>query len=148
MYRHILVSTDGSDLAHKAVVHALALAKAVGARVTALTVESTFDVFNVPSSKDRDMSAAFVEHAEHAKTHAGRVLTRVSEAAKAAGVACETVQVEQDQPYKAIIQSAKERGCDLIVMASHGRAGIAALVLGSVTNKVLTHTDIPVLVCH
>src|SRR5258708_5452078 len=68
--------------------------------------------------------------------------------ARAAGVACETVQIEQDHPYEGIIETAERRGCDLIVMASHGRSGIAAIVLGSVTTKVLTHTKIPVLVCH
>ena len=71
-----------------------------------------------------------------------------SDAAKAAGVPCETVQLEHDQPYKAIIMTAKEKGCDVIVMASHGRSGISAVLLGNVTNKVLTHTNIPVLVCH
>jgi len=64
------------------------------------------------------------------------------------GFVCDTVQVEEDHPYEAIIVTAEQRGCDLIVMASHGRSGIAAVVLGSVTTKVLTHTKIPVLVCH
>ena len=72
----------------------------------------------------------------------------VAEVAKTAGVSCETVQLEHDQPYEAIIKTAADRGCDLIVMASHGRSGISAVLLGSVTNKVLTHTKIPVLVCH
>ena len=75
-------------------------------------------------------------------------LDGVAEEARAAGVVCETVQVEQDHPYQGIIDTAEQRGCDLIVMASHGRSGIAAIVLGSVTTKVLTHTKIPVLVCH
>jgi nucleotide-binding universal stress UspA family protein len=75
-------------------------------------------------------------------------LNGVAEAARTAGVACEIVQVEQDHPYEAIIDTAQQRGCDLIVMASHGRSGITAIVLGSVTTKVLTHTKIPVLVCH
>jgi nucleotide-binding universal stress UspA family protein len=148
MYRHILVATDGSELAHRAVMHALALAKAVGASVTAMTVESSFNVHDVPTSKDYELSAAFLEHAEHAKAHAGKILSRVADAARSAGVSCEVVHVEQDHPHKGIIETAKQKGCDLIVMASHGRSGIAALVLGSVTNKVLTHTDIPVLVCH
>jgi nucleotide-binding universal stress UspA family protein len=148
MYRHILVSTDGSELAHRAVTHALALAKSVGAKVTAMTVEAPFNVHHVPTSKDYEMSAAFVQHAEQAKAHAGKILSRVADAARSAGVSCEVVQIEQDHPYKGIIETAKQKGCDLIVMASHGRSGIAALVLGSVTNKVLTHTDIPVLVCH
>jgi nucleotide-binding universal stress UspA family protein len=77
-----------------------------------------------------------------------REYDRVTDAANAAGVACETVQVEHDHPYQAIIATAKDKGCDIIVMASHGRSGLSAILLGSVTNKVLTHTNIPVLVCH
>jgi nucleotide-binding universal stress UspA family protein len=76
------------------------------------------------------------------------VLNRVANAAKQAGVSCDTIQVENERPYKAIIATAADRGCDLIVMASHGRSGLSAIVLGSVTNKVLTHTKTPVLVCH
>jgi nucleotide-binding universal stress UspA family protein len=148
MYRHILVSTDGTELAHRAVTHALALAKAVGAKVSAVTVESPFNVYEVPTSKDYQMSAAFAQHAEQGKAHASRILSRVVEEARVAGVNCDTTHIEHYHPYKGIIEAAKQRGCDLIVMASHGRSGVAALVLGSVTNKVLTHTDIPVLVCH
>jgi nucleotide-binding universal stress UspA family protein len=76
------------------------------------------------------------------------VLNRVANAAKQVGVLCDTVQVEDARPYQAIIATAGDRGCDLIVMASHGRSGLSAVVLGSVTNKVLTHTKTPVLVCH
>jgi len=76
------------------------------------------------------------------------VLDAIAEDARTAGVICETVQAEQDQPYQGIIDVAAQRGCDLIVMASHGRSGLTAIVLGSVTTKVLTHTKIPVLVCH
>jgi nucleotide-binding universal stress UspA family protein len=148
MYRHILIPTDGSELAQKAVTHGLSLAKSVGARVTALTVEASFNVYDVPASKVHEMSGAFVEHAEHAKAHATKLLSTVADAAKAAGVQCETMQIVQDHPYEAIVAIAKDKRCDLIVMASHGRTGIAAIVLGSVTTKVLTHTTIPVLVCH
>ena len=148
MYRHILIPTDGSELAGTAVRHGLALAKAVGAKVTALTVEGSFDVYTVPASKVYEMSGAFAQHAERAKAHAEKILNGVAEAARSAGVVCETVQIEEDHPYEAIIDTAQQRGCDLIVMASHGRSGIAAIVLGSVTTKVLTHTKIPVLVCH
>ena len=76
------------------------------------------------------------------------MLEHASGKAKAVDVRCETLQVEHEQPYQAIIAASKDRGCDLIVMASHGRSGISALLLGSVTNKVLTHTKTPVLVCH
>jgi nucleotide-binding universal stress UspA family protein len=148
MYRHILIPTDGSELAHRAVSHGLSLAKSVGAKVTTLTVEGSFNVYAIPTSKDYEISGAFAGHVEQAKAHAGKILDGVAEEARAAGVICETVQIEQDQPYKAIIETAKQRDCDLIVMASHGRSGIAAIVLGSVTTKVLTHTKIPVLVCH
>jgi nucleotide-binding universal stress UspA family protein len=147
MYRHILIPTDGSELAHKAVVHGLSLAKAVGAKVTALTVESSFNVYDVPASGETRISAAFAAHAQQAGAHGAAILNRIADEAKAAGVPCELVQMIHDQPDEAIVATAKEKGCDLIVMASHGRSGIAAMVLGSVTAKALTHTTIPVLVC-
>ena len=148
MYRNILIATDGSALAEKAIAHGLGLAKAVGAKVTALIVEAPFNVFDVPESRMRQMPEAFAQHAEYVKRHAGKVLDGVAEAAKKAGVACDTVQMEHDQPYRAIIDTAKSKGCDAIIMASHGRGGISAVLLGSVTNKVLTHTAIPVVVVH
>jgi len=148
MYRHILIPTDGSELAHRAVAHGLSLAKSLGAKVTALVVEASFNVYALPSSRMNLISSAFAEYAEHAKAHASKILNSVADEAKAAGVACETMQITHDHPYETIVATAKEKGCDLIVMASHGRAGIAAVVLGSVTTKVLTHTKIPVLVCH
>jgi nucleotide-binding universal stress UspA family protein len=147
MYRHILIPTDGSELSHRAVRHGLSLAKAVGAKVTAVTVEASFNVYDVPSSRMYEMSGAFAEYMERAKAHAGKILDTVTEAARSAGVTCETVQLEQDHPHQAIIAAAEKMNCDLIVMGSHGRSGIVAVVLGSVTNKVLTHTTIPVLVC-
>ena len=148
MYRHILIPTDGSELSRRAVQHGVSLAKSGGAKVTALTVEGSFNVYDVPASKVYEMSGSFAEHVERTKAHAEKILNSVAEEARSAGVTCETVQVEQDHPYEAIIDTAQRRGCDLIVMASHGRSGIAAIVLGSVTTKVLTHTKIPVLVCH
>ena len=148
MYRNILIATDGSELANKAVVHGLDLAKAVGAKVTALIVEAPFNVFEVPASRINVMTEAFRAHAATVKQHAGKVLGEVAAAAQKAGVACDTVQIEHEQPYQAIIDTAKSKGCDAIVMASHGRSGISAVLLGSVTNKVLTHTNIPVLVVH
>ena len=74
-------------------------------------------------------------------------MNHVADAAKAVGVSCDTVQIEHDHSYEAIITTAKDKGCDVIVMASHGRSGISAVLLGSVTNKVLTHTNISVVVC-
>jgi nucleotide-binding universal stress UspA family protein len=148
MYRHILIPTDGSEFAQRAVPHGLKLAKAVGAKVTALVVEHTFDLYAVPESKIYSMPKEFAAYNKKIKEHARKVLDDVEQAAKTAGVKCATVQMVHDQPYEAIIKTAKNKGCDLIVMASHGRSGISGLVLGSVTTKVLTHTKIPVLVCH
>ena len=148
MYRHILIPTDGSELAHKAVIQGLSLAKAVGAKVTALTVEASFNIYDIPPSRVGLMSNAFEEYTKHSRAHAATILDGVADEAKAAGVQCKTVQVIQDRPYEAIVATAKAKGCDLIVMASHGRTGITAVALGSVTAKVLTHTTIPVLVYH
>jgi len=95
MYRHILIPTDGSELARSAVHHGLSLAKAVGAKVTALTVEASFDVYTVPASRVYEMSGAFAEHAERAKAHAEKILNGVAEEARQAGVICETVQIDR-----------------------------------------------------
>jgi nucleotide-binding universal stress UspA family protein len=148
MYRHILIATDGSALAEHAVTSGIALAKSVGAKASIIVVEPSFNVFSVPESQVRQMSEAFAKHAEQIKKHAAQVLDRAADAAKAAGVACNKIQVEHDSPYEAIIAAAKDNACDLIVMASHGRGGVSAVLLGSVTSKVLTHTKIPVLVVH
>jgi nucleotide-binding universal stress UspA family protein len=148
MYRHILIPTDGSELAEHGVTNGLSLAKSVGAKVTVIVVEEPFNWLSVSETQAQRALAELAKHTEQIKKHAASVLNRVANAAKQAGVACDTIQVENAQPYQAIIATARDRGCDLIVMASHGRSGISAVVLGSVTNKVLTHTKTPVLVCH
>jgi nucleotide-binding universal stress UspA family protein len=148
MYRHILIPTDGSELAEHALTAGLSLAKSVGAKVSVIVVEEPFNWFSVSETKARQMPDEFAKHAEQIKMHATSVLNRAANAAKQAGVSCDTIQVEDVQPYQAIITAARDKGCDLIVMASHGRSGLSAVVLGSVTNKVLTHTKTPVLVCH
>ena len=126
----------------------MSLAKSLGAKVSVIIVEEPFDWLGVSETKAQQALGELANHAEQIKKHAASVLNRIADTAKQAGVPCETIQVENAQPYKAIIAAALDRGCDLIVMASHGRSGISAVVLGSVTNKVLTHTKIPVLVCH
>jgi nucleotide-binding universal stress UspA family protein len=143
MYTNILIPTDGSQLAGKAVDHGIALAKRIGARVTVLTVLPPFHTFTTDTQMIEDTPA---QYQARVQKHAEKTLGAVAHAAQAAGVACETVQVEHEHPYQAIIDIAKSEGCDLIVMASHGRHGISAIVLGSETVKVLTHSKIPVLV--
>ena len=147
MYRHILIPTDGSELAEHAVSNGLSLAKSVGAKVSVIIVEAPF-MFNVPESRVQQMQDAFAKNADEIKKHATSVITRAAEAAKLAGVSCDTIQVEHEQPYRAIIAAATDKGCDLIVMGSHGRSALSAVLLGSVTIKVLTHTKTSVLVCH
>ena len=146
MYRHILIPTDGSELAEHGVAHGLALAKFAGAKVTAIIViEQLLPLLSFP--EHGGTVETFTKYAEQLEKHAARVLDRVANAAKQAGVTCDTIKVEDVKPYEAIIATATDRGGDLIVMASHGRSGLSAIVLGSVTNKVLTYAKIPVLVC-
>jgi nucleotide-binding universal stress UspA family protein len=154
VYRHILVATDGSELAEHAVTNGLSLAKSVGAKVTVIQVVEQLGWLTVSESK---VQRAFVEqgrvqelgkYVEYFKKQAASVLNRAENAAKQAGMSCDTILVEDERPYQAIITTAADRHCDLIVMASHGRSGLSAVVLGSVTNKVLTHTKISVLVVH
>src|SRR5271154_6668801 len=143
MYTNILIPTDGSELAEKAVQHGIVLAKRIGAKATALTVLPYFHMLTADPQMIEDTPA---EYEARTQRHASKILGAVAEAAQAAGVACETIQVEHEHPYRAIIDTAGSKGCDLIVMASHGRHGISAMVLGSETVKVLTHCKIPVLV--
>ena len=143
MYAHILIPTDGSELAEKAVRDGIALAKRIGAKITALTVLPPFHMFTTDTQMLEDTPAQYKTRMQE---NAKKTLGAVASAAKAAGIACETVQVEHEHPYQAIIDTAVSKGCDLIVMASHGRHGISAIVLGSETVKVLTHCKIPVLV--
>lgn len=141
MYRHILIPTDGSELAERGVAQGLALAKSLGATVSFIFVVEQFS----------EVSGRFLEaiatYAELRKEQATSVLDGAANAARTAGISCETIQVESGQPHQAIIAAAADKGCDLIVMSSHGRSGLSALLIGSVTNKVLTHAKTPVLVC-
>jgi len=143
MFKHILIPTDGSDLSRKAVLYGVQLAKDSKANVTSITVTdpyraATMDAVLVPIDEE--------DYEEASRQLSERAMEQVKMAAEAAGVKCETIREVHDQPYRAIIDAAHALGCDLIVMASHGRRGISALLLGSETVKVLTHSTIPVLV--
>jgi nucleotide-binding universal stress UspA family protein len=143
MYTHMLIPTDGSELAGKAVRHGIELAKRISAKTTVLTVLPPFHTFTTDTQMIEDTPARYQARMHE---HAEKTLGAAARAAQAAGVVCETVEIEHEHPYRAIVDLAETKGCDLIVMASHGRHGIAALVLGSETVKVLTHCKIPVLV--
>jgi len=143
MFKHILIPTDGSDLSRKAVLYGVQLAKSCGAKVTSITVTdpyraATMDAVLIPIDEQ--------DYEEASRQMSERAMEQVKMAADAAGIKCETVREVHDQPYRAIIDAAHALGCDLIVMASHGRRGLSALLLGSETVKVLTHSTIPVLV--
>ena len=124
----------------------MALAKSLGAKVSAIVVEEPLDWHRF-SEMTAQPPQELQKYLEEPKKQARSVLDRVAREAKQAGVSCETIQVEGGQPYQAIIAAAEDKGCDLIVMSSHGRSGLAGVLIGSVTHKVLTHTKIPVLVC-
>jgi nucleotide-binding universal stress UspA family protein len=143
MHRHILIPTDGSALSQAAVEYGVALAKSVGAKVTVLTVSVPFHIFAAEPAMITDTPE---QYAKRVEVLARRYLDAAKEIALTAGMSCETLHFEHDQPYLAIIETAANKSCDLIVMASHGRRGISAVVLGSETSKVLTHSSIPVLV--
>jgi len=145
MYKHLLVPTDGSKLSDKAVVQAIELAKALGADITFLHATPAMAQ---PMYAD-GMSVGMIsrkEYNQRAKADSAKVLDRVSAKAKTAGVDTKVVHVITDAPWESIVATAKKVKADAIVMASHGRRGIASLLLGSETTKVLTHSTVPVLV--
>lgn len=143
MFRKILIPTDGSPLATLAVDAGIALAKEVGAKVTVFTVTEPFHLVSLDAEQ---IGKLRVQYEALADVHASDTLTAACAKAEAAGVPCETGHVRNRDVYTAIIGKAEDIGADLIVMASHGRGGVGALVIGSVASKVLTHSTIPVLV--
>jgi len=143
MYKHILIASDGSDLAAKAVTHGLALAKAVGAKATVITVSEPWAAI---APGEVGMAFPIEDYEKGAADNAERILSAATEAAKAAGVACATQHVKDRFPAEGIIEAAKTSGADLIVMASHGRRGVSRLLLGSQANRVVTHSEVPVLI--
>ena len=144
MYKHILIPTDGSPLSEEAIKQGLRLAKTLSAKVTVLTTVPPFHVFAVEPTMVTDTRDQYEK--DVMRIAEGR-LAFPREAAKVAGVVYEDIFMIAEHPWAAIVETAKTRGCDLIVMASHGRKGVSALLLGSETTKVLTHTTIPTLVC-
>lgn len=143
MFKHILIPTDGSQASERAVLAGVALARDTGATLVGLTVVPPFHVLTTSV----DMLETTAEQYEHmAHQRAQRLLSAFEQAAKEANVPCRVMQVVGDSPYETIISTARDQGCDLILMASHGHKGLKGLLLGSETQKVLVHSAIPVLV--
>lgn len=144
MFKHILLPTDGSELSERAVAAGVDLAKAVGAKVTGVYAMESFPLTYYGEYVPADaFSPEEFEAAE--KRRADTYLGHVKDLAGKAGVPCEVLTMRDALPHDAIIAAAEKAGCDLIYMATHGRRGISALLLGSETTKVLTHSKIPVL---
>lgn len=143
MFKHLLLPTDGSPQSEEAIRQGIALAKETQARVTGIHVVPEFHVFTYRPDMLEDTRAEYVRDSQ---AQAAKILQSVENAARDAGVPCDTVCAVSDEPYAAIIKTADEKGCDLIAMASHGRKGIKGLLVGSETQKVLTHSHQPVIV--
>jgi nucleotide-binding universal stress UspA family protein len=144
MFKNILVPTDGSEQSQSAVRSAVELAKVHGAKLTGIHVIPDYHLLIAYEGAFDPITEERIE--QEAKARAATYLTQIEEAAREAGVACRTVCETSDHPYDAILRAADAQGCDLIVMTSHGRKGLAAVLLGSETRKVLTHARVPVLV--
>ena len=142
MYKRILFPTDGSEITAKAVQTALGMAKLTGAELNVLAVKEPFP-YSAISEMQPVPPQEFFDAQERV---ASARVTAVTDAASAAGVRAVGHTVEALHPWEAILDHARTQDCDLIVMASHGRRGMSALLLGSETQKVLTHSTIPVLV--
>lgn len=145
MFKHILVPIDGSPLSQEALARAISFAREAGARITFFHAEQRLPAtfMDMGAIFDAQMPSRF--HALE-KSIADEMLGAAESFARTAGVECSSLVLASDEPYEAIIEAARRVGCDLIFMASHGHRGVGALLLGSETQKVLTHTKIPVLV--
>ncbi|HEY8877926.1 MAG TPA: universal stress protein [Roseateles sp.] len=143
MFKHILLPTDGSQFSERAVFRGIELARQVGARVTGFYAAPEFHLLSYRAAA---LSESQDQFALDVQSHAEKYLAFIRDTASEAKVPCETLVERSDHPHDAICRAAKQRQCDLIVMASHGRRGLTGLILGSETQRVLAHTDVPVLV--
>jgi nucleotide-binding universal stress UspA family protein len=161
MFKHILLPTDGSELSAAAIRQGILFAKSIRAKVTGVCVMPLHYKFIyatlIPTEsmeesaiQCKELAETFLgtieDRAELAKEFAKGYLSTIEKIAREAGVVCDVIYERNDSPYEGIIRVAEQKGCDLIMMASHGRRGVGALLLGSETQKVLTYSKIPVLV--
>jgi nucleotide-binding universal stress UspA family protein len=147
MYRHILIATDGSEPSGKGVETGLDLARASGAKVTVITVSEPYPTFDIASSLGMFADQTAIDsYNAHCRTVAETILTRAEKAAAVAGIDCETLHVENNAPARGILDAAKSRSCDLIVLTSHGRHGLERFILGSQASRVVQGAETSVLV--
>jgi nucleotide-binding universal stress UspA family protein len=144
MYKHLLIATDGSELAQKALEQGLKLAEVLQAKATVITVTEPWDARVVGEAIVVLPPAA---HEENVAIAAAKILDAVKDTAQKRGQPCDTLHVKDRFPGEGIVECAAEKDCDLIVMASHGRRGLRRLILGSVANEVVSRSSVPVLIC-
>ena len=143
MFKHLLLPTDGSEASQATLLEGVRLAKELNARITGISVVPEFHVLTFNTMMIEDTREVFIAES---RSQALKYLAVLNQAANESGVPCETEVMLGDHPYEAILRACESKGCDLIVMASHGRRGVQALLIGSETQKVLTHSKVPVLV--
>lgn len=143
MYKHLLIATDGSELGHEAVGQGLSLARALGAKATVVTVTAPWFGFG-PDGITQSLSLE--DYERMTESHAASILSSAIEMARKSGISCDTLHVKNQSPSDGIVETARRLGCDLIVVASHGRRGISRLVLGSQANRILVQSPVPVLI--
>jgi nucleotide-binding universal stress UspA family protein len=143
MYKHILIATDGFEIANKAMAHGIELAKSLGAQLTAVTVTEPYEAVVVVETMVLILPA---DYKKQCVESAAKILSVVTSAAEAAGIECDALHQQNRWPYEGVIEAAEKVGADLIVLGSHGRRGRAGLLLGSQAIKLLTHTKVPTLV--
>ncbi|HEV8096844.1 MAG TPA: universal stress protein [Burkholderiales bacterium] len=146
MYKHVLIPSDGSEVAEKAVGAGIEFARTVGAKITAFTAVGEYELPRASEMIAHKRVVSLQEHQDRVKRDADAILAKIAKRAAAAGVECDADYALCNRPHEAIIAAANRHGCDLIFMASHGRSGLSALLHGSETRDVLTHSTIPTLV--
>ncbi|NNK77826.1 MAG: universal stress protein [Litoreibacter sp.] len=146
MYKRILTTSDGSELAEKAVAHGVALAKAVGAELYCVTVTEVWSALEIARDVESGKTDPVEEYEAAAAEFANETLEKAQSIAGEAGMEMKTIHVPDKGAADGIMEAATEQGCDLIVMASHGRRGLGRMLLGSQTAEVLAFSKIPVLV--
>lgn len=146
MFKNILVATDGSKLSGKAVAYAIRVAKCFGAKLTICFATTQYAVVGGYGVGVLYDSLSQGKYQQLCRKEAARILDAVARKAEAAGVKFSIAQAIASAPWQAILATAKKSRCDVIIMASHGRRGVSALLLGSETQKVLTHSKLPVIV--
>ena len=146
MYKHILIATDGSELASRALAHGLVLAKELKAAVTLVTVTKPWAAMDMAHDVRQGHPDPIHQFENIAAASAKVILDAAAQKAKIAGIACELVHVPDQHPAEGIIATAENKGCDLIVMASHGRRAVGRLLLGSQASEVLAHSKVPALI--